>query len=62
MSRKNAHTKDGESIRGEQIMCEARDIPKSRTVQHSSNHRIQRVVIDKDAYCVITKPERWIQK
>ena len=60
MTRENAHTAEGDSIRGEIIVCEAKNISKPRIISNSSTHRAQRTAIDTGAYCIITKSERWI--
>ena len=59
MTRKTAHANEGDSIRGDVIVCEARYSTKPRPTKFSSNDKIQRITLKTSAYCVITKSERW---
>jgi hypothetical protein len=46
---------NGDSLSGERIACQARKIRDKPLTQGSSCHRIQNVVCETNAYCVIEK-------
>jgi hypothetical protein len=52
------YREERDAIEGEVISCQARAIGKIRVVRGTSTHRIQRVIIRRNAYCIIDKPIR----
>lgn len=50
------HYEIGDTLRGERIAVEARDIDPIRYGEGSSSHRIQFTKLRRSAYCVIEMP------
>ena len=55
------HTAMGSAIRGEKIIAQARKIIDKGVTKGSSGHRIQRVDLENNAYCIIAKPLRYLK-
>lgn len=56
----DVYRKAGSAIHGEKICAKARKVIPKGVTPGSSEHRIQRVDLEKDAYAVIAKPLRWL--
>ncbi len=54
------HNKVGDSLRGEKIIAQARDIDRPRIVKGSGRDKIQKTALRGSAYCVIDMPLKWI--
>ncbi len=52
----------GEGIAGERIIAEAREIGEPVVVPGSSAHRIQEIVLKRNALCVIDRPFEAVDK
>lgn len=52
----------GEAIAGDRIIAEAREIGESRVVPGTSAHRIQEIVLKRNALCVIDRPFEAVDK
>jgi len=55
------HTQQGDALRGEKVLAQARSISRPETFMLSSEHRGRRVVLRDSVYCVIDIPMRAIQ-
>jgi len=53
--------KEGDSLRGERIAVQARDIAPIRVGKGSHSHKIQSTILRDSAYCVIEKPLRLVE-
>jgi len=56
------HHLAGEAIAGERIIAEAREIGGPVVVPGSSVHRIQEIVLKRNALCVIDRPFEAVDK
>lgn len=53
---------EGDSIIGNKIVCEARKIEDSKTINKSGRHKAQRVVLKDNAKCTIIKKAKFVSR
>jgi hypothetical protein len=52
----NKYYNHGDALVGDRIVAQARDVGKARPVPGTSTHRIQELVLRRNALCVIDRP------
>ncbi len=56
------YTDVGDTIVGDKITCEARQINKISVINKSGRHKAQRITLKDNATCVIEKKVKFIKK
>ena len=51
---------EGDAVRGDQIIAEARDIGKPKVIVKTGRHNAQQVVLRENAFCIIRKKLRFL--
>ncbi len=54
------YTKMGSTIKGDRIVCEARQISKTKVIVKSGKHKAQKVVLRDNAMSVVVKELKFI--
>jgi hypothetical protein len=51
---------EGDAVRGDQLVAEARDIGKPKVIVKTGRHSAQQVVLRENAFCIIRKKLRFL--
>ena len=57
----NVHTEEGEAIMGDKIIAEARKISDIKVIPKTGRHKVQRVILRDNAFCLIDKKVKFIK-
>ena len=55
-------TSDGDTLKGNKIVCEARKMEGPKTINKSGRHKAQRVTLKDNAECTIVKKARFVSR
>jgi len=58
----NVYHGPGDALAGDQIIAQARSVSRPTVVPGTSTHRVQEVVLKKNALCVIDRPFRLVER
>lgn len=55
------YTEEGEAIKGDRIIGEARKISDIRVIVKSGRHKAQRIILRENAMCILDKKLKYIK-
>ncbi len=58
----NTHYEEGDALKADLIVAEARKISKPKLVIGSSRHRAQQIILEENAFCMVRKKLRFLPK
>ncbi|HLC92800.1 MAG TPA: hypothetical protein VJH23_03760 [archaeon] len=58
----NIHYEEGDALKGDLIVAEARKTSKPKLVIGSSRHRAQQIILEENAFTLIRKKLRFLPK
>jgi len=56
------HYEEGDSLKADLIVAEARKTSKPKLIIGSSRHRAQQIILEENAFCIIRKRLRFLPK